>query len=320
MAIKITDAVLQKALKERWLAVNPNVAVEWDVTYPYYFKDVNFNLVYDMSDHVYHSYNEGSGSELKKRIVNGRERPPKMQALKSSSAMTFNIFGNGDDDGNITVLGNDCGLPTGKYQLDYEKKLLALNSRAPANIDACLASKNTTLLFEMKMTEWFGAPSLLSPSYLNENAHFSDEKFRQTMQALMRTYLTRTKEQDSKGRYKCNTNHFDAFQIMKHIFGIYNGIHQGKLPKVPVIKLIVGFWTVPDADFFKGSKKLYYTYQDAERELRQEFHSFYDELKGINDLFKEQGICFELKLLTVKEIVKCLEKSRAEMDALRRYL
>ena len=320
MAAKITDKMLQQALKDRWLAVNPNVAVEWDAAYPYYFKELNANLLYEMSNRVYHYYNEGSGSELKKRTRKGKKIPPKMLALKSSSAMTFNIFGNGDANGNIIILGNEYGLPIGKYKLEYEKQLPALNSRAPANLDACLSSEAATLFFEMKMTEWFGTPSALSPSYLKEDAHFPDEKFRQLMQSLMKSYLTLTKEQDNQGGYKCKTKHFDAFQIMKHIFGIYNGIHEGKLPKVPVIKIIVGFWTAPDADFFKGDKNLYSAYQDAEEEMRQEFRIFYDGLEDINDLFGAQGICFELKLLTVREIVECLEKSAVEMDALRRYL
>ncbi len=320
MAAKINDKMLQQALKDRWLAVNPNVAVEWDAAHLYYFKELNANLLYEMSNRVYHYYNEGSGGELKKRTRKGKKIPPKMLALKSSSAMTFNIFGNGDANGNIIILGNEYGLPIGKYKLEYEKQLPALNSRAPANLDACLSSEVATLFFEMKMTEWFGTPSVLSPSYLKENAHFPDENFRQTMQSLMKAYLTPTKEQDSKGNYKCKTTHFDAFQIMKHIFGIYNGISQGKLPKVPVIKIIVGFWTAPDVDFFKGDKNLYSAYQDAEEEMRQEFRIFYDGLEDINDLFGAQGICFELKLLTVREIVECLEKSAVEMDALRRYL
>lgn len=121
MAAKINDKMLQQALKDRWLAVNPNVAVEWDAAHLYYFKELNANLLHEMSNRVYHYYNEGSGGELKKRIRKGVKLPPKMLALKSSSAMTFNIFGNGDANGNITILGNEYGLSIGKYKLEYEK-------------------------------------------------------------------------------------------------------------------------------------------------------------------------------------------------------
>ena len=318
MATKITDTLLQKALKDRWLILNPNVSVEWDDAYPYYFKTLSNNLICEMSDHVYRSYNEGSGSELKKRIVKGKEYPPKMLALKSSSAMTFNIFGNGDKEGNITVLDNSCGLPTGKYQLEYEKKLPALNSRAPANMDACLTSQNTALLFEMKMTEWFGTPGKLSSSYLDDNSHYPDVDFRQKMQRLMSEYTIEPK--DGEGRYKCKTDCFDAFQIMKHIFGIYNGLQKKELQKATVIKLIVGFWTVPDDDFFEGDKNLYSAYQVTEKKMRKEFSDFHDKLGEIKNLFQMRDVHFEVMLLTVKEIVKCLKKSPVEMDALRRYL
>ena len=91
---------------------------------PYYLKRLEDNLVMPMSKQHVAEYGRGSGSEL----------DGKMKALRSSSAMTFNLLGNGP-----VHLNGEYDLPAGTYAVEFEHQLptLARNPR-PANLDAKL--------------------------------------------------------------------------------------------------------------------------------------------------------------------------------------
>ena len=93
---------------------------------PYYLARLQDNLVAPMSQQHVDEYARGSGGEL----------DGKMRALRSSSAMTFNLLGNGP-----VELNGAHGLPEGRYAVEFECQLptLAGNQR-PANLDARLES------------------------------------------------------------------------------------------------------------------------------------------------------------------------------------
>lgn len=101
-------------------------------------------------------YGDGSGNEL----------DSKMQALRSSSALTFNTFGNGP-----VALNGDCFLPKGTYSVAYEYQLSTLvRNPNPANLDARLVRDNDgcAMHFEFKMLEWLTSqPAPLRPAYLD---------------------------------------------------------------------------------------------------------------------------------------------------------
>lgn len=339
---KSFDTKLKEAIKTRCLGENERDKSKDDPyvrDYEYYFKELEDNLIYEMTDSTRKAYIRGSGSEL---------QPPKMHAIHSSSAMTFNIFGNVDKKVNIKA---NPELPEGKYRLEYEKQLPAVKS--PANLDVCLTSDDNILLFEMKMTEWLSdhaQPKKLSATYLKDDVYPNkDEKdisFRGAMQELMWNYIPGGKGNPVKKEYRCTTKHFDAFQIMLHIFAIYKALHINKYPdeykkinddyRLPTkpknITLVIGYWTVPEKNFFTNDED-YKIYKEEiegadvnpnKGTMRDEIEKFTkkSELKSIKDLFLEKyNVTFDVKPLTVADIHGCLEKNNDEHEAFKkRYL
>ena len=335
---KSFDTKLKEAIKTRCLGGNERDKSKDDPyvrDYEYYFKELEDNLICEMTDSTRKAYIRGSGSEL---------QPPKMHAIHSSSAMTFNIFGNvgkNPEDTPVEITDSSI-LPKGKYKLEYEKQLPAVKS--PANLDVCLTSDDNILLFEMKMTEWLSdhaQPKKLSATYLKDDVYPNkDEKdisFRGVMQELMWNYIPGGKGNPVKKEYRCETKHFDAFQIMLHIFAIYKALHINKYPdeykkindnyRLPTtpknITLVIGYWTVPEKNFLTNNED-YEIYKKMEGAMQDEIEKFTkkSELKSIKDLFLENfNVTFDVKARTVAKIYDCLEKNDEEREAFeKRYL
>lgn len=336
----MNEDVLKEAIKKRWEKYHPNENQEglFDITNPYYFNDADNNLIATMSNDDKTEYRNGSGNEQDK----------KMKALHSSSAMTFNIFRNKDAKREVHIIDNEVskqyGLNAGTYNLKFEKQLPALNPQAPANLDACLISKDniSIILFEMKMTEWLlRSPSTLSLSYnpieLKTRNVFAD--FTKAFAELINEYIYKENgkivEYGSTDKYyKCKTGYFDVFQIIKHMIGIYKGLFEKnikekyKLPPANNVQLIIGYWTVPDIDeFFKFDNKKKYEkiltkYEKILTEMEIEIDKFIqnDYCQKVKDLFRKKGLEFNVNKMSVKEIISCLDKTNDEIKALRRYI
>ena len=79
-----------------------------------------------------------------------------------------------------------------------------------------------------------------------------------------------------------SNNYFDVFQIIKHVLGIYNAIQNEKFPKVKKIRLVIGYWTIPD-DLFDISQSpspvcgINY-YQDTFPEIYNNFFDLFHKL------------------------------------------
>ena len=107
---------------------------------------------------------------------------------------------------------------------------------------------------------------------------------------------------------------------MKHILGIYKGMFCSCiLPEKKKVTLILGVWTIEDADFFgtdAKAAKIYDAYQTCEKEMRKEFAAFHDALPSIIQEFAAQHVQFDVRLLTVREIISALHAE----NRLQRYL
>ena len=118
----------------------------------------NRNLVRPMDDRHIEEYGGGAGQELKE----------KMHALRSSSAMTFNILGNGTCQLSHAEIGDTCSVPRGAYSIEYEYKAPTLQRRGglPAHLDALLRheASGTVVACEMKLMEWLTGGSKLLKS------------------------------------------------------------------------------------------------------------------------------------------------------------
>ncbi|SEA18484.1 PGN_0703 family putative restriction endonuclease [Selenomonas ruminantium] len=271
----------------------------------YYFTDYRENLLDKMSNEVCKAFAKGSGNELQR----------KMAAVYSSSAMTFNIFGNGP----VEVKKNTCGWSVGKYTLQYERQLPVLKRGGKANLDAQLTNEKEIIFFEMKMQEWlFYKPSKLAWAYLHDEKRYYNGEMFPVVKNLIEN-ITPDSTTDLKN-YSCKYKHFDAFQIIKHIIGIYNGVvgRQDEFTKAEKITLVVGYWTVPLGILQKMPKDISGKYKEIEKTMQKEMNSFDKLLPTIKDRFKAVGVKFDLKVMTVEEIITALGK--ANNKKIQRYL
>ena len=309
MSQNLKNAVLS-AIKTQWQNANPDKVMYYDKAMNsdkriYYFAKLEDNLIKNMSPSTEANFLSGSGNELK----------GKMKAIYSSSAMTYNLLGNDS----LYMKNNNYSITKGKFDIIYERKVSPLKLGNPANLDACLINDDEIIFFEMKMTEWlFNKPSQISASYFKADNYFdkgSFMAFRDMAKAL------RVEREDGLAKYQCKFKHYDAFQMFKHILGIYNeACFQKKISNTPKIKLINCIWTINDVSFFDGQMDLYHQYKDIEDFEQSEFEQFKDSASKVINLFREQDIKFDILLISVKDLISILVKDEFELISLRRYL
>lgn len=85
------------------------------------------------------------------------------------------------------------------------------------------------------------------------------------------------------------------------------------------VTLILGVWTVEDASFFgtdAKAVKIYDAYQTCEKEMRKEFAAFHTAIAPIIQEFAAQHVQFDVRLMTVREIISALHAEKR----LQRYL
>lgn len=204
-------------LREKVTEAMPKVPKEkmYSSEYPFYYKDYRDNLFCPMGEQAYYAYQQGSGSELLPEMKNGKECPPKMASIASSSAMTFNLLG----DGPAVIKGNH--LPQGAYQLQYEKQMFTLGrSVSPANLDAFLSNeqRKTAIFCEMKMMEYLGRPGSLTQSYFDRSRYFVEDLH--TIRYPINAYEVFQKV--IKEIQKAEFKRYDAWQMFKHLLAIYS--------------------------------------------------------------------------------------------------
>lgn len=313
MARGVSKTKVYAGIKQHWMKLHQKDTPPFDKKHPYYLEELKDNLEHSMGDAAQHAYGSGSGNELR----------VKMRALHSSSALTFNLFGNDA----VKLYPNEHNLTPGEYQVEYEKKLPALYGKA--NLDACLSSENELLLFEMKMKEWlFDRKRSVSIRYQSEEKRFPDRAFYDAWHTAAKDVavdnakktVTESGKKADSPLYIPKMQYVDVYQLMKHILGIYKGMFCScVLPEKKKVTLVLGVWTIEDADFFgtdAKAVKIYDAYQTCEKEMRQEFAAFHTAIAPIIQEFAAQHIQFDVRLLTVREIISALHAE----NRLQRYL
>ncbi len=302
-------------LKDKYLEQNP--AAEFQVSdgaQAYYLKDLADNLVVPMSDYVEAQYGAGSGGE----IDSG-----KMNALRSSSAMTFNLLGNDSAviDGTKSK-GNRIG--SGTYDVEFEKQFYTLKksvSNRPANLDAFLYCRETgeAVACEMKMMEWLlNAPGKLKAMYLNPN-NYIDPKAGTVFVDVAKKLIDSSVEEKKDG-YKSIMKRYDAFQMFKHTIACYNAaISLSEEKRIfNKLTLVNCVWT-PCEEKIAG-KEVSKKYLERKLEEHKEFEQFKEIMEDVKPLFADVNVDFEICFYTVDEFLNMLKKNPEELDALHRYI
>ena len=228
--MSLIDKVLKeekRILKELGYELNESCA---NPKYPdKYYKDYVYNLYENMIDLHKIEYGGGSGGELHETD----SKPAKMAAIRSSSAMTFNILGNTD-----IVLKEENALnhSAGKYYITYEKQHETIDNgkkQQPANLDAMLVSEDgEELIFcEMKMLEWFSKNSgELKLAYKTEKNYIHPELAPQFLKAI--DVLESISEDNNDFEY------YDVWQMFKHTLAIHNYMQEKGWDNVKKVSLV----------------------------------------------------------------------------------
>ena len=279
-------------LKESGTSISPR---------QFYLQKLEDNLFKEtISQKTRSQYEKGSGNELN----------DKMKALRSSSAMTYNLLG----DDTINMLG-DCRIGQGKYHITYEYKLRTLNQGVPANLDAFLYCDDTkeAVACEMKMSEWlFNSPCKLKDAYLDFNKYMMDAKnanvFIQVAKSLIKSY------EDDK--YNSCLNIYDAFQMLKHSIALYNESNK-KETDIKKLTLVNCVW---EPDFVDSLSTLYQEkYKAALKNEHDEFDVFYKAMQPVKGLFEAIGVDFDICYYSLSDFMKIIKLSDDRRKYLRRY-
>lgn len=260
----------------------------------FYLRDLKDNLVRTMDEAHVIEYSRGSGSEL----------DDKMKALRSSSAMTFNILGNL----RCETRNAEGVFASNDYGIAYEYQLPTLKRGVPANLDAMLSGESGDFVAcEMKMLEWLtSTPAKLKDKYLDGACYIFEDS--------APTFVNAAAILNASPAFVC----YDFAQMFKHTLALYNAARSGKLPAKKLV-LLNCVWEPPEG-YNLTTETAEWVAQQARHE-HAGFREFKQIMKPIEDLFAhELETSFRVKYLTASEFIDELAYPREEHMRLMRYL
>lgn len=269
----------------------------------YYLKRLEDNLAVPMSGKVRAMYEGGSGSEL----------DWKMCSIRSSSAMTFNLLGNGP----VKVAS---GKHAGAYELAYEYQLPTLrNNPHLANLDAYLQGEAEDIYCEMKMFEWLGTPHhVLRPDYLETTHYLVPHEDAECFIALFRKLASvgvvgkgRKSERLSDGRY-------DSLQMAKHLLAIYGKVANDPKHRPKKLTLLNCVWEFTNPEVLGRYEAKYRQMEAEEHEGFERFVELAEE--HVAPLFEAKGVPLSIEYVKATELMEAVEYEKPHREKLERYI
>ena len=263
----------------------------------FYVTRLEDNLIHSMDARHIEEYRHGSGSEL----------DDKMRALRSSSAMTFNLLRNGP----VNVLWNGSRE---SYEVSYEAQLPTRTIGLPANLDAVLVNKEHVIACEMKMLEWLlGKPSVLKSAYRRRET-YRDERAANTFLNLADTLFGQN-GLPLLARY-------DAAQMFTHALALYNSCAEGRWPTQRRVDLVNVVHEMGESALRQLSPLSRGHYEKALAEEHRGAQRFVEAAnETLAPLFDTLGFGFTTVYAPVSDFISMLELDDATHSTLRtRYL
>lgn len=312
---KYTKAILT-LLKGKFIEVVGNCPFQnGSEARDFYVKVLEDNLYKPMDEDSHEEYGEGNGNE----IDSG-----KMNALRSSSAMTYNLFWNRI--ARITkaqIHGSVIG--DGVYSVEFEKKYHTLKpsvSNVAANLDALLycQNKKEAIACEMKMTEWiFNKPGALRAKYLNPE-NYIDVNAGKVFVTIAKELILPNDYDDPdeiKPESPCRMTRYDAFQMFKHAVACYTACVSEEARKIKKLTLVNCAWTLSTPEVLEPKHKERYL-REEECELA-EFEQFKEIMAPVKSLFAAMDVDFDICFYNFNDFLALLDKTSDELEYLRRY-
>ncbi len=294
---------LLNCIKQRYLDTNWLAAFQTEETgsnfsplqspRQFYLRNLEDNLARPMNEVHINEYSRGSGSEL----------DDKMKALRSSSAMTFNILGNLY----CETKSIDDLFASRSYKIAYEHQLPTLKHGMPANLDAMLKGENGDVIAcEMKMLEWLtSTPAKLKDKYFDSvNYIFEDSAS---------VFIDVAEILNASPVFVC----YDFAQMFKHSLALYNAVRNGKI-SAQRLTLLNCVWEPPESYNFTTETAEWIAQRTrAEHEGFQEFKR---TMAPVESLFAhELGMNFTIRYLPTSKLIDRLLYPEEELARLMRY-
>ena len=256
----------------------------------------------------------------------GKELDDKMCAVRSSSAMAFNILGNLK----VTIVDRKKkalhSLAPGEYRIQYEYKAPTLNIAGnPAHLDALLTPEDgdAFVACEMKLMEWLTKkPPLLEEKYLDETSYFD---FGDGAACAFASVARELNKAASAGQFSS----FEFAQMFRHTVGLYNKLKKGEFGLCKKFMLLNCVW-MPDIDSAvcqgtslamdgKTAVSLKHRWEEEERE----FALFEGYMARVADFFAKGEIVadFSLQLCKHSDLIDAIDWTgrEGEREKLKRY-
>ena len=290
---------LLSCIKQRFLETNGHRCFQVEKSGPtisarqFYLRDLEDNLARPMDGAHVSEYSRGSGSEL----------DDKMKALRSSSAMTFNILGNLQ----CRVRNAEGLFASSNYGIAYEYQLPTLKRGMPANLDAMLRGGHGDIVAcEMKMLEWLtSAPAKLKFKYLDCTSYIFEES--------ASTFVDVAAILNASSTFAC----YDFAQMFKHALALYNAARSGELQAERLV-LLNCVWEPPGSYNLSAETAKWIARQTSQEHAG--FQEFKRIMEPITDLFAhELDASFSIEYLTASELMDELAYPEEELKRLMRY-
>lgn len=289
----------------------------------FYLAGFQDNLVRPMDPAALQEFGDGAGRELE----------DKMCALRSSSAMTFNILGNEEvtfSDSSMQTVP----IPSGRYRIQYEYKAptLDIDERRPAHLDALLSPERgrTFIACEMKLMEWLmGKPKMLRDKYLDPNNYpyceaSCDERRSMASQMPSSTaaVFSQTALQLNRAAEEGVFLSYDFAQMFRHTLGLYRRLCAGTFAPCEEVVLLNCLWMPTELDANGTDAVLSEKLHEAWGKAKEEFGRFVGYMDDAVKLIeRESGVGFSIHLCSHTDLISAIDwiDRSDERELLKRY-
>ena len=273
-------------IEEDFLDVNDNNKTQKCIYYLRRYEDNVFACKNHSED-----FDNGRGGETK---FNKRWQVIPMASLRSSAALTWNIFG----DEKTCLLKQKWNLSAGEYVLNYEWNKSETIPGHYANLDAYLHNDDNCHLFvEMKMLE----PLTRSHPFNSIDRYLEKDICPEAFQKAIIDFQ------------KKEPLFFDAFQMIKHLLAIYNYCKKMEYKKRQKVVLLNCHWE-PSEDY-KNKHSFYSNRTISLEETYKEFKKTADRFVAMLDgdinfkaLFNDIKVDLELAYCKHDELIDIVGK------------
>lgn len=180
-----------------------------------YLPDVEANLFQPLVGPARSAFEKGKGSELRDQD----DRPAKMRALHSSSALAVNFFDYWDGK-DASPLSEALALEERIEEIEFESPFPTKLGTIPPHLDVTLQlASGVKIAIESKFSEWMREKSSRAPF---GDKYFQPKKTRWSDQLLPKSQSLVSEIRDGTEYFK----YLDAPQLLKHSLGLATQLHR----------------------------------------------------------------------------------------------